>query len=58
MQCVESIADVLFADILIIIYDVSATKPNRLMLFGETFVVYCDSHTEHTNTLCVQHEEF
>jgi hypothetical protein len=30
---------------------VSATKPNRLMLFGETAAVYCENHTEHTNTL-------
>jgi hypothetical protein len=31
---------------------VSATEPNRLMLFGETVAVYCENHTEHTNTLC------
>jgi hypothetical protein len=30
----------------------SATKPNRLMLFGETVAVYCENHTEHTDTLC------
>jgi hypothetical protein len=30
---------------------ISATKPNRLMLFGETAAVYCETHTEHTNTL-------
>jgi hypothetical protein len=24
---------------------VSTTKPNRLMLFGETFAVYCKDHT-------------
>jgi hypothetical protein len=30
---------------------VSATKPNRLMLFWETVAVYCENHTEHTNTL-------
>jgi hypothetical protein len=30
---------------------VSATKPNRLMLFGETVAVYCENHMEHTNTL-------
>jgi hypothetical protein len=29
---------------------VSVTQPNRLMLFGETVAVYCESHTEHTNT--------
>jgi hypothetical protein len=30
---------------------VSATEPNRLMLFGETAAVYCENHTEHTDTL-------
>jgi hypothetical protein len=34
---------------------VSATKPNRLMLFKETVAVYCDNHTEHT--LCGQNAE-
>jgi hypothetical protein len=29
---------------------VSATKPNRLMLFRETVAVYCENHTEHTPT--------
>jgi hypothetical protein len=33
---------------------VSTTKPNRLMLFGETVAVYCENHTEHTDTLCGQ----
>jgi hypothetical protein len=33
---------------------VSVTKPNRLMLFRETVAVYCENHTEHTNTLCGQ----
>jgi hypothetical protein len=33
---------------------VSATKPNRLMLFRETVAVYCETHTEHTNALCGQ----
>jgi hypothetical protein len=37
---------------------VSATKPNRLMLFGETVAVYCENHTEHTDTLCGQNAEF
>jgi hypothetical protein len=23
------------------------------MVFGETVAVYCENHTEHTNTLCV-----
>jgi hypothetical protein len=36
---------------------VFATKTNRLMLFGETVVVYCENHVEHTNTLCVQNAE-
>jgi hypothetical protein len=30
---------------------VSAAEPNRLMLFVETVAVYCENHTEHTNTL-------
>jgi hypothetical protein len=29
----------------------SATKPHQLMLFGETVAVYCENHTEHTNTI-------
>jgi hypothetical protein len=33
---------------------VSATKRDRLMLFEETFAVYCENHTEHTDTLCGQ----
>jgi hypothetical protein len=37
---------------------VSATKPNRLMLFRERVAVYCENHTEHTNTLCGQNAEF
>jgi hypothetical protein len=32
-------------------HSVSATKPNRLMLFRETCPVYCENHMEHTNTL-------
>jgi hypothetical protein len=32
-------------------HHVSATKPNRLMLFGKTVAVYCENHTEHTDTL-------
>jgi hypothetical protein len=31
-------------------YDVSATEPNRVMLFGEKVDIYCENHTEHTNT--------
>jgi hypothetical protein len=34
------------------------TKPNRLMLFGDTVAVYCENHTEHTHTLCGQNAEF
>jgi hypothetical protein len=37
---------------------VSATETNRLMLFGETVAVYCENHTAHINTLCVQNAEF
>jgi hypothetical protein len=28
------------------------------MLFGETVAVYCDNHTEHTDTLCGQNEKY
>jgi hypothetical protein len=31
---------------------VSVTETGRLMLFGETVAVYCENHTEHTDTLC------
>jgi hypothetical protein len=27
------------------------------MLFGETVAVYCENHTEHTDTLCEQNGE-
>jgi hypothetical protein len=37
---------------------VSATKPNRLMLFREPVAVYCENHTEHTDTLCGQNADF
>jgi hypothetical protein len=30
---------------------VSTTEPNWLMLFRETVAVYCENHTEHTDTL-------
>jgi hypothetical protein len=30
---------------------VSATEPNRVMLFGETVAVYCENHMEHTDTV-------
>jgi translation initiation factor IF-1 len=33
---------------------VPSTEPNRLILFGETVAVYCENHTEHTDTLCGQ----
>jgi hypothetical protein len=39
-------------------YYVSATKPSWLMLFGRTVAVYCENHTEHTDTLCGQNAEF
>jgi hypothetical protein len=32
-------------------HDVSATKPNRLMLFREIIAVYCENRTEHINML-------
>jgi hypothetical protein len=28
------------------------------MLLGETVAVYCENHTEHTNTFCGQTAEF
>jgi hypothetical protein len=37
---------------------VSATNPNRLMLFGETVAVHGENYTEHTNTLGAQNAEF
>jgi hypothetical protein len=39
-------------------HHVSASKPNLLMLFGETVTVYCENRTEHTNTLFGQNAEF
>jgi hypothetical protein len=27
-------------------------------MFGETVAVYCENHTEHTQTLCGQNAEF
>jgi hypothetical protein len=35
-------------------YYFSATETNRLLLLRETVSVYCENHTEHTNTLCGQ----
>jgi hypothetical protein len=37
---------------------VTAIKTNRLTLFRETVAVCCESHTEHTNTLCRHNAEF
>jgi hypothetical protein len=37
---------------------VTATKPNRLMLFRKTVAVYCKNHTEQTDTLCCQNPKF
>jgi hypothetical protein len=34
------------------------TETSRLMLFRETVAVYCENHTEHTNTLCGKNAEF
>jgi hypothetical protein len=39
-------------------HHISATTPNQLMLFGETVAVYCENHTEHTDTLLGQNAEF
>jgi hypothetical protein len=39
-------------------YYVSATEPNRLMLFRETVAVYCENRTEHTDTFCGQNADF
>jgi hypothetical protein len=33
---------------------VSATKPNRLMLFREIIAVYCENRMKYTNALCGQ----
>jgi hypothetical protein len=37
---------------------VSATKSSRLMLFRQTVAVYCENHTDHTDTLCGPNAEF
>jgi hypothetical protein len=39
-------------------YHVSATKPNRLMLFEETVAVYCENRKKHRYTVCGQNAEF
>jgi hypothetical protein len=36
---------------------VSATEPNRLMLFRGIVAVYCENHTEHVNTFDSQNGE-
>jgi hypothetical protein len=38
-------------------HHISATKLNRLMLFGEIIAVYCENHMEHINTLFGQNAE-
>jgi hypothetical protein len=40
------------------IHYVTATRPNRLMLFRETVAVYYENRTEHTDTLCGHNAEF
>jgi hypothetical protein len=35
-------------------HHVTATTPNRLILLRETVAVYCENHTEHTDTLCAE----
>jgi hypothetical protein len=37
---------------------ISITKTNWLMLFREIITVYCENHTEHTNTLCGKNADF
>jgi predicted Zn-dependent protease with MMP-like domain len=37
-------------------HHVSATEPNRLMLFRETVAVYCENHTEHTDAVRTSRE--
>jgi hypothetical protein len=37
---------------------VTATKRSWLMLFEEIVAVYCENHTEHTDTLCGKIAEF
>jgi predicted Zn-dependent protease with MMP-like domain len=34
----------------------SATKPNRLMLYWETIALYWENHTEHTDTVCTSQQ--
>jgi hypothetical protein len=37
-------------------YNVFATEHNRFMLFMETVAVYCENHTEHTDTVRTSQE--
>jgi hypothetical protein len=37
---------------------ITVTKTNWLLLYSETVALYCESHTEHTNTVCVEKLEF
>jgi thioredoxin-related protein len=37
-------------------YYISVTKPNQLMVFGETVAVYCENHTEHTDIVRTSQE--
>jgi hypothetical protein len=37
-------------------HHVTATKPNRLMLFRETVAVYCENHMEHTDPVLTSQE--
>jgi predicted Zn-dependent protease with MMP-like domain len=37
-------------------YYVSATEPNRFMLFRQTVAVYCENQTEHTDTVRTSQE--
>jgi predicted Zn-dependent protease with MMP-like domain len=37
---------------------ISATEPNRLMLFRETAADYCENHTEHTDTVRTSQETY
>jgi hypothetical protein len=38
-------------------HTVSATEPNRLVMFTEIIAVYCENHMEHMNTLSGQNDE-
>jgi hypothetical protein len=36
-------------------HHISATKPNRLMMFRETVAVYSENHMEHINALWAEY---